>query len=484
MNQPEWRPFPKQEMALLSEAFETLYGGARGGGKTDAGLAWMLYPIHIPQFRGLVIRKNSTDLNDWVSRAKLMYSATGAIFAGNEIRFPSGATIVTGHLKDKEAYSKYLGHEYQRILIEELTLIPTEESYMKLISSCRSTVDGLEPRVFATTNPGSVGHFWVKKRFVDPAVPGSEFTDQISGRKRVYIPSTVDDNPVLMEKDPEYVKFLDSLAPDLKAQWRFGSWNDQKIKGAYWADEMDQARRESRICPLAILHTEPVFVYWDLGISDTQVAWFVQFKGEQIRVFRAISDTSKGYDYYVSKLGEIAKSMDIKYEKMVLPHDGGKRSPDTLRSFKDALEEAANDPTKEWANFEVEIVKRTRDKQRDIQEVRTILPRCTFDSENLGRGIEALMAYRRAWVEDRGAFQQVPVHDWTSHWADAFMALAVSLPKIEPKQNIQKAVMNYINAGKKENKPPIPGVVLPSQKNDLERAVTRYRQVNFDNSPF
>lgn len=484
MIENEWRPHEKQEVALLSTAFETLYGGARGGGKTDAGMVWMLYPIENPFYRGLVIRKNAIDLNDWVSRAKIMYSATGAVFAGNEIRFPTGAIIVTGHLKDKEAYSKYLGHEYQRELIEELTLIPTEESYLKLISSCRSTVPGLEARVFATTNPGNVGHFWVKKRFVDPAPPGKEFKDAISGRTRVYIPATVEDNPLLMERDPGYVRFLDSLAPDLKAQWREGSWTNQKIKGAYWADEMQQAMDDGRVCPVAILPNEPVWVYWDLGINDLQVAWLVQFRGEQIRLFKAFSDTSKPYSFYVDKLGEIAKEKKIRYAKMVLPHDGRKRSPDTLRSFKDELELAAKDPTKEWATYEVEVVPRTSDKQRDIQTARTVFPRCSFDNEDLEQGLEALMGYRREWVEDRGTFRDSPYHDWTSNYADGFMAMAVSLPKIKPKEDLDQARQNYLNSGNNKVKPPIPGVVPFNEKNELEIAMRRYKGANVDSSPF
>jgi len=222
----EWRPYPKQQEALRRDEFEVLFGGSRGPGKTDAGLAWMLYNIDNPRYRGLVIRKNADDLRDWVSRAKIMYKGLGASFAGKpaEISFPSGARIVCGHLKDDSAYEKYQGHEYHRILLEELTQIPDEERYLKLISSCRSTVDGLPPRVFATTNPGGAGHHWVKSRFVDPSPDGVPFTDEQSGRTRIFIRARVEDNPTIMEKDPEYVKFLESLPFELKKAWRYGDW--------------------------------------------------------------------------------------------------------------------------------------------------------------------------------------------------------------------------------------------------------------------
>lgn len=390
--------------------------GARGGGKTDAGMAWLLYEKDNPLYRALVIRKNVDDLKDWIDRAERMYSGTGAQFVGKpvEIRFPSGAKIVTGHLKDDQAFSKYQGHEYHRLLIEELTHIPSEESYLKLISSCRSTIN-IEPRIFATTNPGNSGHTWVKRRFIDPARPITEFKDEVSGRTRIFIPATVDDNVVLMEKDPAYVKFLESLPPDLKAQWRYGSWEDQKIKGAYYSDDMLQAQKEDRICILQPLPYEPVYVAWDLGINDIQVAWFYQVKGDQIRVIDLYADNNKPYEFYPQMLRE----KGYEYATMMLPHDGAKRAADSLRTFEQELKEAG---------YQVHVIKRTKDKNRDIQVSRTILPRCWFDSEKCLEGIEALTQYRKRWLEARQTFENKPYHDWTSNFADAFQALAVSLP--------------------------------------------------------
>lgn len=227
-----WRPFPRQEVALSqpTDIFETLFGGSRGPGKTTAGMAWLLYDIANPLFRALVIRHNADDLSDWVDRAQRMYARYGAVFTGQPatIRFPSGATIKTGHLKDDQAYTKYQGHEYQRMLIEELNQIPSEKRYLMLISSCRSTVPELPAQVFATTNPGGQGHAWVKKRFVDAAPPETVYVDPVSNRKRIFIPATIDDNPVLTQVDPAYVTFLDSLKEtdeQLWKAWRLGDWD-------------------------------------------------------------------------------------------------------------------------------------------------------------------------------------------------------------------------------------------------------------------
>ena len=104
----EWHPHPKQEFALRQNVYELLYGGSRGGGKTDSGLVWLTEHINNPRFRGLVIRKNADDLSDWLDRAYFMYKLLGVKIAYRPavLTFPSGAVIRTGHLKDDQAYTK------------------------------------------------------------------------------------------------------------------------------------------------------------------------------------------------------------------------------------------------------------------------------------------------------------------------------------------------------------------------------------------
>lgn len=201
--------------------------GARGGGKTDAGIIWMSKDREHPKYRGLIIRKNADDLSDWVDRARQIYVPMGAEVTGKPatFKFKNGGIIRTGHLKDENAYEKYQGHEYQRILIEELTQIPTEERYLRLLASCRSTIPELKPRAFLTTNPGGPGHAWVKARFIDIGEPNKVHKDPITGRGRMFIPAKVEDNPTLIENDPQYVNFLESLPDNLRRAWRDGRWD-------------------------------------------------------------------------------------------------------------------------------------------------------------------------------------------------------------------------------------------------------------------
>lgn len=325
--QAVWKPFPHQELALSqpTDVFEILFGGSRGPGKTDAGLAWLLYDIDNPLFRALVIRRNADDLSDWVDRAARMYARYGAKVAYKPavITFPSGAVIKCGHLKDEQAYTKYMGHEYHRILIEELTQIPSEKRYKQLISSCRTTTPGLKPQVFATTNPGGQGHSWVKKRFIEPGIPGEAFRDAESGRKRIFIPATVDDNPVLAEQDPDYIKFLDSLKStdeQLWKAWRHGSWD-------VWAG---QAFREFMYQQHVVgeisvpIETTRNIISFDWGYNHYGAAYWLQIQPEnaqgvmRILAYRELYMNGASPSVWADKILELSPEP---VEYIVLPHD-------------------------------------------------------------------------------------------------------------------------------------------------------------------
>ena len=223
-----WTPHKGQQTLALSineSVYEILYGGARGGGKTDAGIVWLLKGVNDPNYIGLCIRRNYSDLRNWLDRAKQLF--TTATCSGNPavFKFPSGAKIYTGHLSQENSYEVYQGWNISRLLIEELGQIPNEESYLKLVSSVRSTTS-IKPQVFTTANPGGSGHQWIKKRWnIGRKKPNVAFKDTISNRKRIYIPATIDDNPTLKDSDPEYVRFLDALPEPLRSAWRYGDWD-------------------------------------------------------------------------------------------------------------------------------------------------------------------------------------------------------------------------------------------------------------------
>jgi hypothetical protein len=363
----------------------------------------------------LVVRRNYDDLKDWVDRAQDFFAPMKAVFtlSNKEITFPSGAKILLGHLGDDNAYTKYQGHEYQRILIEELTHIPTEELYLKLIASCRSTVPGVKARIFATTNPGERGHKWVKKRFIDIAKPEEIYVDPQTSRTRIFIPARVEDNPHLMEADPDYVKFLDGLPDGLREQWREGSWDEITIKGAYYTKQIEQAIKEKRFCQIPFDPDIPRKFFFDIGISKTDAltAWCTQEFGKEIRIVKCWEwfETS-----ITEALAEIFKSKYGEYvEQMYFPHDI------RVREFSDGETrlESVLRMTRQ-RKIKVSVVPAMNPVER-VHALRLVFGRLFFDTVECEDGIDALKNYRKEYDPKLLTFKDHPLHDWSSHYADS-----------------------------------------------------------------
>lgn len=288
-----WTPHEgPQSMALSRPENEILYGGARGGGKTDAGLAWLTREAANPLYRFLVIRRNDKDLSDWLDRAKTFLAPCNAQIVGRPavIRFPSGAMGRVGHLKDANAYDHYQGHEYSKMLFEELTQIPKESSFQKILSSNRST-SGIKPQVFLTTNPGGPGHNWVKARYIQNGKYKC-YKDPISGRTRIFIPAKLTDNPTLMDKDPTYEAYLKSLPEQTRKAWLDGNWD--VFEGQFF-NSFDS---EVHVCePFAIPNDWAKYVSVDYGYSAPSVClWFVVSPDGRVYQYRELYRTGLTYE--------------------------------------------------------------------------------------------------------------------------------------------------------------------------------------------
>lgn len=219
---------------------EILFSGTRGPGKSVALMAWMVEPEYITnrRYRGLVIRKTFEDLKDFIDRAREFWSCLGVVVKGNpaEAHFPSGAIIRFGHMKDENAYEKYKGHEYQKIGIEELTLIPYLKNYLMLLGSNRSTI-GVKAQCFCTTNPQGIGNDWVQERFIDFSEAGIPKQDE-TGRWRINISGKLSENPTLFN-DRNYVAILESQPDHIKRAWLYGEWGvgDKQFFSGIWSKE-------------------------------------------------------------------------------------------------------------------------------------------------------------------------------------------------------------------------------------------------------
>lgn len=416
----DWHPFPKQELALLADVDELLMGGARGPGKTECGQIWEVEPDYIenPKYRGLVIRRNSKDLTDWADRAEHLYRSCRAVRTGNPPVFtlPSGAKIRTGHLRDKNAYTQYQGHEYQKVLIEELTQIPREDDYEKLIASCRSTI-GLKAKVFATTNPDGPGHEWVKARFCcdEPDMQIRYYKDEATGitRTRLFIPCNVEDNPVLIEKDPGYVAFLNNIKDEvLRKQWREGNWDDFDIEGAYYLHQLRQAKKEKRITNVPVDPVMPVHITYDLGV-DTMRLWFFQVIGKEIRFIDYLAGDN------IPGLENIAKEIQAKdyvtgYH--YFPHDIEARE---ITTGKERIVTAKKLGMKPY------LIAPKVSEADGINAVKILFPYFWFDKTRCKDGLWGLQNFTKDYDDENGMWINKPKHNWASHIAASIKSMAL-----------------------------------------------------------
>lgn len=399
--QIKWRPQKKQEIALKSNADEILFGGARGGGKTDAGMAWLMYDIDKPKYRALVIRRNYTDLSDWIDRAKDFYNDAGGKFTGDKFTFPSGAIIKTGHLADTDAYQKYQGHEYQKIVIEELTHISRESDYEKLLASLRSTVKGIKPQIFCTTNPDGAGSEWVKARWNIPDLPTDVIRTEKDGRVLFFIPSKVYDNQILIESDPKYVNYLNSIKdPELKRAWLEGSWEGFGVEGSYYGEQMKAVKVKKGIYDELL----PVYTWCDLGMADSFAIGYFQHYANEWRVI--------DYDEFEGEgLGDVINRMRSKgytYAEHYAPHDIEVRELGTGKSRKEIAAQMG-------INYEVAPNMSISD---GINAVRMRFSSLWFDEDKTQLLRKRLRGYHKEFDEKRGVYKDKPVHDINSHGAD------------------------------------------------------------------
>lgn len=226
----EWHPTEKQALAdhVAETAFETLYGGAAGGGKS----AWILHhawdlSIKYPGHRSLLLRRTFPELEESLILASLeSYDQKLATYkvADKKWQFQNNSVIKFGHMEQAKDRFAYQSAAYELIAFDELTHFE-EPMYDYMISRCRTTkrksMKGMVPHMIAATNPGGIGGPWVKERFIDPAPHGTVF-DADNGLKRAFVQARVADNPNI---DEGYVARLMAMKdPVERRQLLDGDW--------------------------------------------------------------------------------------------------------------------------------------------------------------------------------------------------------------------------------------------------------------------
>ena len=218
---------------------EALYGGAAGGGKSDALVMEALRQVHIPHYKALILRKTYPQLSELVEKTMRYYpfAFPKAKYNGttHTWRFPSGAKIVFGSLHHPKDKYNYQGQAYDFIAFDELTQFSYEE-YSYLFSRNRPNGPGTRCYIRSTANPGGIGHGWVKERFITPAPPMRTVWETVTVRfpdgheelrrkSRIFVPSSVFDNPALLRNDPDYLTKLAGLPEAERKALLYGDWD-------------------------------------------------------------------------------------------------------------------------------------------------------------------------------------------------------------------------------------------------------------------
>lgn len=230
-------PHPGPQTAFVqSPIFETIFGGARGGGKTYACLGEFI--IHSQEYgrlaKGLFLRRTRESLKDAIREAKRLFKGV-AVWKStrNEFWFHTGAVLVFNYLDKDEDAEQYQGHQYTRVYVEELTQFPDPAPIKKMFATLRSA-DGVPCQFRASCNPGGPGHNWVKARYIDNG-PYKIVHDDELDLARVFIPAKIADNPTLLINDPMYIARLRMVGNDqLVDAWLNGNWDI--IEGAFFPE--------------------------------------------------------------------------------------------------------------------------------------------------------------------------------------------------------------------------------------------------------
>lgn len=187
-------------------------------------------------------------------------------------------------------------------------------------------------------------------------------------------------------------------------------------EGSYYSHQMDDLRKKGRFCKVDYDPAVPVRTFWDLGIGDSSFIWFAQFVGKEIHLINCYENSGEGLTHYARILDEYRRETGCVYDLHVAPHDIQARE---LTTGKTRLETARR----------LGITFRVAPKlslESGIEAVRMVLSRCWFDESRCDYGIKCLSNYRKEYNEKFRVYSDRPVHDSTSHCADAFRMLAVT----------------------------------------------------------
>ena len=305
--------------------FEVLFGGAAGGGKSYAQVIdALVFALKWSGSRQLVLRRTRPELERTLVRAALsiypreLYEYGKAEHIG---RFTNGSVVEFGYCDDENDVYRYQSAEYDVIRFDELTHF-TEHMYLYLMSRVRGA-NGFPKQMKSTTNPGGLGHDWVKRRFVDTAPADTVFRAQTG--TRIFLPSLVSDNVFLTKADPDYVKRLRDLPDAERRALLDGDWN--LLEGRYF----DEFRKGVHVVkPFELPEGARRYFAMDYGLDMLAGYWIALLPDGRAVVYRELYESGHIISAAAARILEMNAGDDV--AEFLAPPDLWNRRQESGRS--------------------------------------------------------------------------------------------------------------------------------------------------------
>lgn len=320
----------KQRDFINSASDEVLFGGAAGGGKSYGQLIdAFLFALKYPKSKQLILRRTYPELERSLILVHLalypkeIYSYNSGNHRGI---FKNGSIIEFGYCDNEKDVYKYQSAEYDVIRFDELTHF-TESMYLYLISRVRGA-NRYPKQVKSSTNPGGVGHQWVKARFIDTGEWGREIKSGTG--TRIFIPAKAEDNRFLMDSDPGYVKRLDNLSEADRKALKYGEWDI--FEGQYFS----MWDREIHVIePFQVPDNWQRYMAMDYGLDMLAAYDIAVDTHERAYVIREVYEP----DLIISEAAKRVKPLLKPNSICLAPPDLWNRRQDTGRSVADVFAE-------------------------------------------------------------------------------------------------------------------------------------------------
>lgn len=290
----------------LTDVYEMLYHGGRGGGKSDTLL--MSFLQHCEKgfgdaWRGVIFRQTYPQLSDMVSKVlrwcpKIFGDRVSWNQQSMTLKWQSGEKLMLRHMSKPDDYFNYHGHEYGFVGWEELTTWPDDVCYKRMMSTLRSGTKGLPLMVRSTTNPYGVGHGWVKERFMLPVKSNKPLKIETGGNSyiRMALTSSLDENKILLESSPNYKNQIAESARNEAERdaWLSGDWDI--VAGGMFDGIWQSCRHYIMIDPFDVPDTWRITRSFDWGSSHPfSVGWYAESDGSDVTLpDRRVRHTLKG----------------------------------------------------------------------------------------------------------------------------------------------------------------------------------------------